>query len=440
MVSAGQEQSGNGRDLPPVTPPSAGLIVQLFIVPGLLVAVVVAVIWLFFGWLGGTPQSAEEYVRGLRSETRRWKTAETLAQVLTRDENLACDVSFALELCEVLADEWQRDVQLPAVAEEPDLSAEYLPAVLGRFYVPVGLPLLQEMISVAELRWQQKAWLLRLRGAVWALALLGEKMQAWPRLTQERREAILVRLDRESQAHHGTRRGQWAGQAASFLRKLPSAPSSGPLALQDLAESVYRVSETLARAAQAPDEMTRKYATLALSQWYGAAAEKSLVELCGANDSIRSFENDDEERGRREIRYNAVLVLTRHRSSRLPKDLLLEILDENKQRTYYRDNPGAADQTLLVALRTVADAGRPAAGEQLDPDVARAVAKLAGSDNPRLRIEAQRVLLLDSDAPAHQPGEAAAYWVVGFGALVIGLLAIAVFARKWKLQSATPGA
>jgi hypothetical protein len=64
MSDAGQEPvAGDGQgsgnalpqpqepSLPPVEPPSARLIAQLFLIPGLVVAVLVGVVWLFFGWL-----------------------------------------------------------------------------------------------------------------------------------------------------------------------------------------------------------------------------------------------------------------------------------------------------------------------------------------------------------------------------------------------------
>ena len=54
-------------ELPPVEPPSAGFILQLFLIPGILVALVVGFIWVFFGWLGSGPQTPEEFLQGFRS-------------------------------------------------------------------------------------------------------------------------------------------------------------------------------------------------------------------------------------------------------------------------------------------------------------------------------------------------------------------------------------
>ena len=52
-------------DLPPVEAPSAGFIVQLFVIPAVVVAVVI-VVWLLFGKLAGGERDAMEYVRLLR--------------------------------------------------------------------------------------------------------------------------------------------------------------------------------------------------------------------------------------------------------------------------------------------------------------------------------------------------------------------------------------
>ena len=53
-------------DLPKVEPPSAGFVVQLFVIPAVVVVVVI-IVWLLFGKLAGGERDAMEYVRRLRS-------------------------------------------------------------------------------------------------------------------------------------------------------------------------------------------------------------------------------------------------------------------------------------------------------------------------------------------------------------------------------------
>src|SRR5205807_1449186 len=92
--------------LPPVQPPSGRFIVQLFVVPGLLVAVVVLVLWGLF-YLTAR-QSPDYFLRQLDSDNTdiRWRAAADLAQILKRPESGSlrwkADAHFALELSERL--------------------------------------------------------------------------------------------------------------------------------------------------------------------------------------------------------------------------------------------------------------------------------------------------------------------------------------------------
>src|SRR5947209_3050497 len=89
--------------LPPVVAPSGRFIVQLFLVPGLIVAGAV-VILLGFSWLSGSNRSPIAFLRDLDSSNIdiRKRTASDLAQVLKRDDGLATDVDFGLQLTDRL--------------------------------------------------------------------------------------------------------------------------------------------------------------------------------------------------------------------------------------------------------------------------------------------------------------------------------------------------
>ncbi|APZ93664.1 HEAT repeat domain-containing protein [Fuerstiella marisgermanici] len=93
------------EELPPVEPPSAGFIVQLFLIPALIVAAVIGV-WALFGKLAESETDWQQLVTELGSsnEHRRWRAALGLAQVL-RNQQIAPDKNGT-----VLAEE-------PAVAE-----------------------------------------------------------------------------------------------------------------------------------------------------------------------------------------------------------------------------------------------------------------------------------------------------------------------------------
>ena len=94
-------------DLPPVEAPSAGFVVQLFVIPAVVVAVVILV-WLLFGKLAGGERDPAEYVRRLRqaSEDRKpWRSAFELASLIQNDAKLANDPRLLGELTDLLSDE-----------------------------------------------------------------------------------------------------------------------------------------------------------------------------------------------------------------------------------------------------------------------------------------------------------------------------------------------
>ena len=75
--------SGRPEELPPVKPPSAGFIVQLFLIPALIVMAVVAV-WALFGRLAdsGTDWAQLVVELGSGNEHRRWRAAQELQKCL----------------------------------------------------------------------------------------------------------------------------------------------------------------------------------------------------------------------------------------------------------------------------------------------------------------------------------------------------------------------
>ena len=100
-------------DLPPVQPPSAGFIVQLFLVPGLIVLVIVGV-WVGVNRLASSEQDWRTLVADLQSphEHLRWRGAFGLAQLLQADQRslgsgprLVANPEVAKELSQLLISE-----------------------------------------------------------------------------------------------------------------------------------------------------------------------------------------------------------------------------------------------------------------------------------------------------------------------------------------------
>jgi hypothetical protein len=123
------------EELPPVEPPSARFIMQLFMVPAIIVAAVIG-IWALFGQLSASEQDWRQLVTELRSnnEHRRWRGANGLAQMLHADvdlgdlgQNLAANQQIAAELTglmeELLAD--------PARSEEQIRQQNFVVRTLG---------------------------------------------------------------------------------------------------------------------------------------------------------------------------------------------------------------------------------------------------------------------------------------------------------------------
>ncbi len=272
--------------LPPVTPPSGRYIVQLFFVPGLIVAVAVLLL-LVFRYLFGGSQTPEAFLRQLDSDNAdvRWRGANDLAQVLKRkDSPLRADAKFALDLAErlrnaldELADEEKRHLdrlKKLTTQEEKDRSWRkldpqrklvlFLQQTLGEFPFAVGVPLLSE-IALKEDSPDFQGNTLRRRQSVYALANLGNHCQEFSKLSGEQQQAIRDRLTQEGDAD--TTRGLWARHGLHYLDR--KAPAAG----------IVLVDQVLAKCAEAQDQGLRAYVALALNFWDGAAVKATLLRL-----------------------------------------------------------------------------------------------------------------------------------------------------------------
>jgi hypothetical protein len=265
--------SGNGQPapgLPPVVPPSGRFIVQLFLVPGLIVAGAVIVL-LAFSWLSSGNRSPAAFLRDLESSNSdiRKRTASDLAQVLKRDENLALDVDFGLRLTNLLREavddlvRTERSNQSgPPKDEDRNRRwyVQFLIASVGNLMTPVGAPELAELAK-AGIGSDPKLSAMVRRQAVWALAALGEDMQRFDKLPADRKEDVLTALDRAADSAPGEQ-AAWARKAAAALRKQAS----------------LGVVAALSECARADDPFLRQQAALALTFWTGTAEEDKLAE------------------------------------------------------------------------------------------------------------------------------------------------------------------
>jgi hypothetical protein len=95
------------RELPPVEPPTAGFIVQLFVIPAIVVIVFV-VVYLLFGRIAGGERTASDYVQRIKSDSGDWRSAFELASLIQNDARLATDPKLLGELTDLLQSEVQR--------------------------------------------------------------------------------------------------------------------------------------------------------------------------------------------------------------------------------------------------------------------------------------------------------------------------------------------
>jgi hypothetical protein len=120
-------------DLPPVEPPSAKFIMQLFVIPFLVVVVLVAfllMVYMMFGNLATGGRDATEFVQEIRSanENRRWRAAFELASLIHNDPGLARSPNLLGELTALLDEELRKpEGQVDAPV------AQYLAAAIGSF-------------------------------------------------------------------------------------------------------------------------------------------------------------------------------------------------------------------------------------------------------------------------------------------------------------------
>lgn len=161
--------------LPPVEPPSAAFLVQLFLVPAIIVAIIVFV-WLAFHWLAQLGNDPEGYVKTLRRNNEgRWQAALNLANDLRGPggERLKTDPTLARDLGSILADEIAsgRPAGGGFSAEQSQTLCLYLCRALGEFSVPeAAAPLLAAVKPGADTQTP--------RAAVEALAVLANNLTA----------------------------------------------------------------------------------------------------------------------------------------------------------------------------------------------------------------------------------------------------------------------
>lgn len=402
------------KQYPPVAPPSARHIAQLFLVPGLIVTVFLLG---YLGWkrFSHSWYSPENFLKKLDNSNPdvRWRAAEDLAQVLLRDDELAADGTFGLHLAERLrgaidanrpaekeyAEKLANSLKTKGPRKEPpplpskELESErnyieYLIACLGSFAVPVGAPALCEVATRTD-GVEGEAIAHRRVRAIWALANLGDNLQRFDRLTPEQKEKALAGLQ---QMASSSERGDWARAASRYVEsRLAGTPDA------------MGVDEALAKCANDSDPFLRLMVALALSYWQGDAEENAHMEQTLATllrDDGHGSKDNSELVGL-EIRSQAAVALARRGSSKIKLERIREMLDEKGQTELFgkrlkNDEKGQKESlafgTVSGMIKAVAELHRKDPKRDLSP-LYPALRQLAESGNASLKTEAKQTLI-----------------------------------------------
>jgi HEAT repeat protein len=156
--------------LPPVEPPSAGFIIQLFVVPAVIVMIVVGV-WIVVSWLvHRTTVRPEDLIQGLEgSSVARWQRASELADLL-RNERFAkfrANGKAAAQLAAILDREIDAAESGQRMDEQSVTLRFFLCRALGEFRVDEGTDVL---LKAAATNRDPRETIVR-RGALQAIAV-----------------------------------------------------------------------------------------------------------------------------------------------------------------------------------------------------------------------------------------------------------------------------
>lgn len=130
--------------LPPVEPPNARFLIQLFVVPAVIVMFVVGIWWLVTAMATSSANDPAAVVAKLRSSNQnRWQEAYELANMLRVEQRypkLKRNEKLAGELAALLAEE----IESESVDENPVKLRMFLCSALGAFKISEGLDELLE--------------------------------------------------------------------------------------------------------------------------------------------------------------------------------------------------------------------------------------------------------------------------------------------------------
>ncbi|GIW93550.1 MAG: hypothetical protein KatS3mg110_1591 [Pirellulaceae bacterium] len=126
--------------LPPVEPPSASFLIQLFLVPLVIVLIVVS-IWGFFSWLVNSRTNPQDLVNNIQAlNDASWQSAYLLSDLLRNPEYQ--ELKTNTELAERLATILEEEIESGTLSDQRLKLRIYLCRLLGEFQLPDVIPAL----------------------------------------------------------------------------------------------------------------------------------------------------------------------------------------------------------------------------------------------------------------------------------------------------------
>lgn len=145
------------NQLPPVKPPTAGLLMQLFFVPMIIVTIIVGV-WLAFGWLAQSGRNPEQLAASLEQlNNGSWQDAHSLSTLLQhpRQKELRKNSELAGKLSETLTGLLEEENLV--LSPHRHQLATYLCQALGKFEVDTGIESLMKAVQYDDFEIRRNA-------------------------------------------------------------------------------------------------------------------------------------------------------------------------------------------------------------------------------------------------------------------------------------------
>jgi HEAT repeat protein len=322
-------------NLPPVEPPSATFLIQLFVVPALIVLVIVG-LWLSFNWLVRRT-SPEAMIKGLESgpSIARWQRASELADMLRnkRFPEFKRDAQAAANLARILDREIDQATSERGMEDEDITLRHFLARALGEFEVQEGVDVL---VKAAQTQRVPSERLVRY-GALEALAVRAHNLSRLDPPQALEHEGLMPALEQLS-----------ADEDPHIREKVAFALGQigTPAAIQRL--------EIMVDDAHAD---TRYNAAVGLARHGNEKAVETLAEMLDLEELAgdRTSDNDRAEQARRTVIVGNALHATEALAERNPSaDLSLVI--ESLKELAAADNRKLND--ALVPTRAASEAQR----------------------------------------------------------------------------------